>query len=172
MTVTVTDFATSLRIDREFDAIIGILDAREKHKFGEALSKIPNRKMFWFDDSVAPFNDAPKESDVQAIVDHINQNDLTSLSKKVLIHCFAGISRSTATAIGLLVMRGWTPEQAFNHIQSQRRVMWPNEDVIKHFDTILKLNNELTSFHRHWKDNLSTSCGGLIGLATGNPEKL
>jgi hypothetical protein len=39
MTVTVTDFKGSQRIEHEFDHVIGILDHKDQHSLGETLSR-------------------------------------------------------------------------------------------------------------------------------------
>lgn len=151
MTVKVTDLEKSLEISKEFDAVIGLLDKRQKQWMERGLGKIPNRKMFWFDDVPEGYNDGPERKDIDEIIAHVKEKDLLNPEKKVLVHCFAGISRSTATAISLLVMRGWKIDSAINHIHIQRPHMWPNELVLKHFDDALDLKGELTKAVEKWK---------------------
>ena len=154
MTVTVTDFKDSLRREKDFDHVIGLLDHGEQFShLALKLAEIPNRTMFWFDDVPDDrFGHAPKEEHIAAIIKLIKDKGLDDGSKNVLVHCAAGISRSTATAIGLLIMRGLPIESAFEIIERQRPFMWPNKLVLAHFDLLLGLNWKLTEFHRQWED--------------------
>lgn len=62
----------------------------------------------------------------------------------VLIHCHAGISRSTAVAISVLLHRGWTYEEAYNHIEIIRPVLSPNKLIIKYADEHFNLDGKLS----------------------------
>lgn len=63
---------------------------------------------------------------------------------KLLIHCHAGISRSTAVACGVLCQHALSPEEAIQHVLSIRPQAFPNEYIISLFDQALNLNGELT----------------------------
>ena len=159
MTIKVTDFENSMAIQGNFDHVIGILDPSMKGHLEERLWKIKNRTMFWFDDTINTSGGLrpPSESHIADIINLIREKELDSIHKSVLIHCAAGISRSTATAIGLLIMRGWSVSQAFENVHIMRPQMWPNELVLKHFDTLLNLDGALIEFDKTWKrDNLLT----------------
>src|ERR1035437_1024220 len=133
MTVRVVDFPSSMRMQADFDHVIGILDVHE-HWRNEQLSKIKNRTMFWFDDVNNKFQGTPPaEEDIAAIIQLIRDKKMDDGVQTVLVHCAAGISRSTATAIGLLIMRGFSIEAAWNIMQRQRPQLWPNETVLAHF---------------------------------------
>ena len=176
MTVTVTNFEKSLETGDQYDAVIGLLDKRAKQWQERGLAKFPNRKMFWFDDVVYPYHDGPTQKDIEEIVAHIHEKDLLNIEKKVLVHCFAGISRSTATAIGLLFMRGSTADQAVEQIWIQRSRMRPNEDVLRHFDTVLNTGGQLEQACRAWKQKQRETMNNtpylLFDMATENPEKM
>lgn len=50
---------------------------------------------------------------------------------RVLVHCHAGVGRSPAAAMLVLMARGMLPQQAFDIIAEIRPQMWPNEWVLK-----------------------------------------
>ena len=68
----------------------------------------------------------------------------------LLIHCQAGISRSTAVAIGIACLDGKNPAEALQYIRSIREptlrkgyLVLPNRRIIDFFDSELELNGEL-----------------------------
>lgn len=155
MTVQVTDFETSLEVQDNFDHVIGMLDLEKREELAPQLSKIPNRTMFWFDDTTRTDgffkSNPPTQRDIGHMIAIFKRKKLDEEWQNVLIHCQAGISRSTACAIGLLIMRGKTIQQAFKIIHLQREAMWPNELILRHFDDLLKLDGELVEHDRQWK---------------------
>lgn len=61
---------------------------------------------------------------------------------RILVHCHAGVSRSTATAIGIMMARGYTADQSVNAIHEthpQGHEFWPNELIVQHLETIFDL---------------------------------
>ncbi len=81
-------------------------------------------------------------ADIQAILDF--SAGLTP-HDKLLVHCSAGISRSTAVATGILCQHGLSPRSALNQVFSVRQCATPNPYIIALMDKALKLNGELTS---------------------------
>ena len=68
--------------------------------------------------------------------------DLTD-EDRLLVHCFAGQSRSTAIAIGILLQHGMDHQQAFEHVASIRDILLPNTLFIQHIDDYFGLHNKL-----------------------------
>lgn len=68
--------------------------------------------------------------------------DLTD-DDRVLVHCLAGISRSTATAIGILIQHGMNYEDAYNHIKKVRPILAPNKLITQYIDEHFGLNGDL-----------------------------
>lgn len=62
---------------------------------------------------------------------------------KLLVHCHAGISRSTAVACGILCQHGLFPDMAVKQMLSIRPQAFPNLHIISLFDDRLKLNGKL-----------------------------
>ena len=61
----------------------------------------------------------------------------------LLIHCHAGISRSTAIAIAILVQSGWGIQKSVDYVKSMRRIMAPNPILTQYADDYLKMNGKL-----------------------------
>jgi predicted protein tyrosine phosphatase len=85
----------------------------------------------------------PTEWHFQRILDFTK--NLTS-SDKVLVHCIAGISRSTSAAIAILIQHGMSYEDAYNHISAQRRHLAPNRLVVSYTDEHFGLNGDYYRF--------------------------
>lgn len=70
----------------------------------------------------------------------------------VLIHCRAGVSRSTAASIAVLVSRGATPRDAINYVQQIRPILDPNELILKRADEVMGLRGALLEAYADWAD--------------------
>ncbi len=65
--------------------------------------------------------------------------------QNILVHCHAGICRSTAVAILIHCQAGFSPEEAFKRVEEARPQLWPNRLVISLGDELLGLNGELVN---------------------------
>ena len=83
------------------------------------------------------------EEDVQRIIQLARQ--LQSLSGKVLIHCEAGVSRSTAAA--LIIYACWLgpgrEHEAMERVIAQRPYAIPNRRMVRLADNLLQLDDRL-----------------------------
>ncbi len=61
----------------------------------------------------------------------------------LLTHCEAGISRSTAAAITILVAAGYRPQTAFGLVRRACREMLPNRRILRFADEFLKTGGVL-----------------------------
>ncbi len=92
----------------------------------------------------AYFND-PKMANSQQIQEILDFTAQLKSTDKLLVHCHAGISRSTAVACGILCQHGLTPTEAVKYVLSIREQAFPNQHVIKLFDDILGLEAQLVA---------------------------
>jgi len=92
----------------------------------------------FFDDTCDPsLPNAPRLQDVRRILDFTSDILATA---KVLVHCRAGVSRSTATAYAILCQHSAPGMELENllHVQSLRDLVLPNRLIIELADKILK----------------------------------
>lgn len=68
--------------------------------------------------------------DILETVDYWELND----DSKLLVHCSAGKSRSTAIALALLVKAGMSPEDALKKVKLLSPAMCPNRLMVELFD--------------------------------------
>lgn len=108
--------------------VVTIIDP--EHPDPEVFEIYPKHdRVIWrFDDRVRPIEGAvmPDEASVARILD-LGETLRDSSVDHLLIHCHAGISRSTATAI--ILMTQFNPgreEEAFEHLRRIRPRSWPN----------------------------------------------
>lgn len=65
---------------------------------------------------------------------------------RVLVHCHMGISRSTATAIGICIQHGMHYQEAYNHIASIRDCLMPNTLLCTYIDEKFQLEGKMRDF--------------------------
>ena len=94
--------------------------------------------------------EGPTEEDVQQIIQLAEQ--LRSESGTLLIHCEAGISRSTATA--LIIYACWLgqghEDKAMERVIAQRPFAIPNPRMVALADRFLALNGRLLEACNRW----------------------
>ena len=71
--------------------------------------------------------------------------DLTD-DDRVLVHCIAGISRSTSASIAILIQHGMSYEDAYNQIATQRPQLEPNRLITEYTDDHFNLGGEYYFF--------------------------
>jgi predicted protein tyrosine phosphatase len=106
----------------------------------------PHRRVvFRFDDvvEVAFGYTAPTRSDVAAILD-LGRDLMDEPVEQLLIHCHAGVSRSTATAAILMAQSnpGREPE-VFAELERVRPRSWPNALMLRIADALLERDGAL-----------------------------
>ncbi|MBK8173980.1 MAG: protein-tyrosine-phosphatase [Rhodospirillales bacterium] len=141
-----------LHADAGVSHVISILDPawpdpQDFHNYGA------HTRVLWrFDDVVNAIRgySEPQRTHVEAILelgDTLQREPVT----KLLIHCHAGVSRSTATAIILMTQRNPGREQeAFDELVRLRPRSWPNALMLRHADELLRREGALiAALRRH-----------------------
>lgn len=126
-----------------FDGIIQWLDPNvDSNKHLVHYKNVPADKVLILrkDDTenCDPDGDSPDADDIQKILDFVKGKS------RLLIACHAGVSRSTATAIGVMVADGFAIDHAINFIKRTRPCLFPNSGITKYFDAALGLNGTLS----------------------------
>jgi len=80
--------------------------------------------------------------DIEAILQFTAKLTATD---KLLVHCTAGISRSTAVACGILCQHGLSSKEAVEMVYLLRKGACPNEHIIALMDEALDLKGSLST---------------------------
>lgn len=103
-----------------------------------------------FDDISIPHDDyeGPDEDDVKKIIEFAKELKLETKPVKLLVHCAAGISRSTATAFVIMcVVLGENRERDAldKTIIATKHDPWPNDLIVSIADHLLDRNNAMVN---------------------------
>lgn len=132
--ILICSHVEAFRLNRYYDAALSVMHAKPSFSHN-------NHLFVQFDDYPREEWGGPTRADIQQIINWADTRSGGSL----LVHCAAGISRSTASAIGICSLWGMSTEDAWNHVYSSRpaqafaepRPFEPNPLVLKHFDDLL-----------------------------------
>lgn len=84
----------------------------------------------------------PSRQQINGILEEVASWQLDD-SSKLLIHCTAGKSRSTAIALAVLVQAGMTPADALAKVKLLSPAMFPNRLITEYADDYLGLEGKL-----------------------------
>ena len=136
----------------DFDAVITAgPDAYEVSGWGH-----PNHLIVSFDDVADPrYSDAPRLEQIGCIIEWGAKQE-----GSLLVHCHAGISRSTSCAWGIAIAKGFDAKEALEelleaHPQDGRwgqRMFRPNSLIVSHLETIFGRKDLKTLVDKviHW----------------------
>lgn len=131
--------------NQDFKSILTVGPRKHEVNWGH-----PNHRVFEFSD-ITRGQGAPKLEDIQeAVFWGAEQDDL-------LVHCHAGMSRSTATAWGISIARGADPLESFLALKEAhpvdkhwgKRDFIPNPLIVKHLVKIFDLDELETIRRKH-----------------------
>ena len=130
---------------RDFDAVITAGPSKQEvRNFGHPIHKVVE-----FHDTMFENNGGPSYENVAELI------EFGVGVPKLLVHCHAGISRSTATAWGVAIANGQEPLESFLELQRNhpdessiygrgyKRAFAPNILIVKHLDKYFNLGTTL-----------------------------
>lgn len=153
--IAISDIETSeLVIKKWASKAIGLIDPECKN----AIPTKENYLQVYFhdcDEAIHPdyYAISPEKEQIQQVLDF--SKSFTS-TDRILVHCHAGISRSSAVAISVLTQHGLEPFEAFGHVQRICKDMYPNKLILRYADELLGLNNRLVDYHEMWLSCFNT----------------
>ena len=134
-----------------YDGIITIEDTTIKEPFRVQTDE-PKQLILRFDDINHPMDDyvIPQMSHIKRALDFADKIEDGSL----LIHCRAGISRSSAIALAVIAKRlgSGKEEEAINTLEHINPNCRPNKSIVEMTDELLERNGEL---YKEVNDKLS-----------------
>ncbi|WP_051431759.1 tyrosine phosphatase family protein [Rhodovibrio salinarum] len=99
-----------------------------------------------FHDVSAPIGDArvPEQADVEQVLAFAAELQVGAPNAHLLVHCHAGVSRSTAAAAILLAQRNPGKEaEAFQYVARIRPGAWPNRRMVEIADRLMHCDGRL-----------------------------
>jgi predicted protein tyrosine phosphatase len=118
---------------------ISLVDHNDTHPQMPGLDHLPRLLLNCDDQMDATDPHAPTRDQVQQILDFTR--DLSDAT--IVVNCFAGISRSTAAALAVLVQHHGSVHLAIDLLRSIRPMAMPNPVICQFADDILGLNGSL-----------------------------
>ncbi|MDJ0946443.1 MAG: hypothetical protein QNJ30_23570 [Kiloniellales bacterium] len=109
-----------------------------------------------------PDHEHPQDHHVEALLafGESLRPAVESSEVRVLVHCWAGVSRSTAAAFALTCqLTGMAERDALLSIQSLRRQMWPNELIVALADEALDRRGRMRRALEDWRRNQEMPAG-------------
>jgi predicted protein tyrosine phosphatase len=135
--------------------VLSIIDPATPEPEAFASFAPHRRRTLRFDDLQfeTPGSLAPSEADVRAILEFGAELERRSDTAHVLVHCHAGVSRSSAAAALLMAQHNpGREEDAFMTLLELRPQAWPNSRVVEIADVLLErqgaLGAALTAYRR------------------------
>ena len=120
--------------------VISILDPDYPYPSELKIIDSSRRELFSFEDVVVPEESQkiPERADIKRLLDWGRGLLLGGEETHLLVHCHAGVSRSTAaTAILMLGQNPCLEEQVFQEISRLRPRNWPNSRMVEIADELL-----------------------------------
>lgn len=157
--ITVSSFNHAKKHKRKYDAVLTIEDTSpvNKYKLRFTNEPKPDHLILSFEDLDFTYQGVitPTIDDVVKIINFGRKH----VSDNMLIHCFAGRSRSTAAALGILYDRLGSVKIALDTLLKLRPIAVPNLLLVKHFDTFFGVTDfystimEYENNNDSWKTN-------------------
>lgn len=148
--VTVSGLHEATHLEEIHTKIIGLLEPSDRYQ--PVITDKPYH-LERFHDIESPLRKyiLPEKEHIERVLNFskdFNDDD------RVLIHCQAGISRSSAVCILVLIQHGMTIKEAFDHTISIRETMCPNRLILSYGDELLVMNGEIVNYYDNWLHDL------------------
>lgn len=139
-TVDIRNYREAQVTNEYYDAVVSVIE-HANVEFGhprhvvEIMGDYSKMNAEWAGRGDSNF--VPKKEQFERIIKFVNT---LPENARILVHCAAGISRSTATGLGILANEGWDEAKAVQHLVNkhpQDRAFWPNDIILGHFDEML-----------------------------------
>ncbi len=137
--------------------IVSILDPKIKKEYIPRFSdKITLLQLFFYDEDDLVFQQEPIEVYIKEIINFLSDFiNFDSEDKRLLVHCHAGASRSTAIVYILHYMILRNAQAAFEHFLTITNKPWPNRYLIEVADKLLNSQGELLYPLDQYRKNFS-----------------
>lgn len=154
MAITISGFTWAKRHKRHFPAVITIEDPRNLHGLRFHRTPHPAHLVLRFVDLDDPLPEPFSHHPFYQLATVAQINHALSFAcehEDLLIHCQAGIARSTAVALGVLMQRLNDEDKAFAALRDIRPEAMPNRHVLRVVDQLLQshLNDRLDAWDQH-----------------------
>jgi len=144
--------------ENNFTAWISTLDPEDENFMYNIKRKLTRRGIFHFGlyfkdmDDYAPQADfeGPCRDDVEKIINFWTGLKNQDKTHHVGVNCYAGIARSTATAMIGWMIQGYQPEVALDKVLHVRPIAWPNERILRFYDEIT--GSDSRTVVENWKN--------------------
>lgn len=106
------------------------------------------------------------DDESEPISDHFDEciNFIDSTNGPVLVHCWAGISRSATIVVAYLMRkREMNYKEAIQFVQKRRSFICPNDGFLD------QLKGLKMDWDQKWKDNCRNKCGLAVSCKCGGP---
>lgn len=90
------------------------------------------------------------EAAARQVLSYVDEHKIGEEFGRIIVQCAAGISRSTATALAMLVHGGFTYHEAFEKIQAIRPQMHPNRWMIEVYDGVMGKGGSFLAYYKDW----------------------
>jgi predicted protein tyrosine phosphatase len=144
--------------------VVSILDPGQPEPEAFAAYDPHQRAVLWFHDIIdpAPGMVLPTEDDVRTVLafgEEVSAGSMGARASHILVHCTAGISRSSAVVAVLLAQRepDRDEDSIFEEVVRLRPKAWPNSCLIAFADDLLSRGGRLNrALARHYQRQLVT----------------
>lgn len=130
--------------EERFDAIVSVKDPSTSHHFRDVRTLQRHSRLLQHCSKVICLDfyditdDRPSvRGPTRSVIEQIVRFARTlPRGSRVIVHCMAGISRSTAAAIILLREHGLSHEQALAEVVVRRPIAWPNKRMLALYELV------------------------------------